>query len=65
MKKGKAPSDGDGLNLGSLPGQGIVTEYRSEAAEWLQKREYKGLEDTEVEVKEAQMGWKGVASGYS
>ena len=37
----------------------------SEAAEWLGKREYKGLEDQKVEVKEATKGRKGVASGYA
>ncbi|GMI22589.1 hypothetical protein TrCOL_g4481 [Triparma columacea] len=52
------------LDLSNLPGGGAVTEYRSEAAEWLGKREYQGLENQKVEVREATKGRKGVASGY-
>jgi diphthamide biosynthesis protein 2 len=54
------------INLEALPGQGKLIEYRSEAAEFLKKREYKGLEAKvgETEVKAAVLGMVGIASDY-
>ena len=53
-------------NLEALPGQGKLIEYRSEAAEFLKKREYQGLEANvgETEVKAAVLGQVGIASNY-
>ena len=54
------------IDLGALPGQGILTEYRSEAAEFLNKREYRGLEAKvgETKVQVAVLGKVGIASDY-
>ena len=54
------------INLEALPGQGKLIEYRSEAAEFLKKREYRGLEAKvgETEVKAAVLGMVGIASDY-
>jgi diphthamide biosynthesis protein 2 len=54
------------VDLGSLPGQGILIEYRSEAAEFLRKREYRGLEANvgETKVQAAVLGKVGIASDY-
>ena len=53
-------------NLEALPGQGKLIEYRSEAAEFLKKREYQGSEANvgETEVKAAVLGQVGIASNY-
>ncbi|KAL3779178.1 hypothetical protein ACHAW5_009375 [Stephanodiscus triporus] len=53
-------------HLKALPGQGRLIEYRSEAAEFLKKREYRGLEAKvgETEVKAAVLGMVGIASDY-
>jgi diphthamide synthase subunit DPH2 len=53
-------------HLVALPGQGKIIEYRSEAAEFLKKREYRGLEAKvgETEVKAAVLGMVGIASDY-
>ncbi|KAL3806927.1 hypothetical protein ACHAXA_006642 [Cyclostephanos tholiformis] len=54
------------INLEVLPGQGKLIEYRSEAAEFLKKREYRGLEAKvgETVVKAAVLGMAGIASDY-
>jgi len=53
-------------NLESLPGQGQMTEYKSEAAEFWKKREYKGLEAKigKDDAKAAVQGQTGIASDY-
>eukprot|EP00571_Detonula_confervacea_P002055 CAMPEP_0172324364 /NCGR_PEP_ID=MMETSP1058-20130122/51185_1 /TAXON_ID=83371 /ORGANISM="Detonula confervacea, Strain CCMP 353" /LENGTH=785 /DNA_ID=CAMNT_0013040627 /DNA_START=68 /DNA_END=2422 /DNA_ORIENTATION=+ len=53
-------------NLEALPGQGKLIEYRSEAAEFLKKREYRGLEANVggTEAKAAVLGQVGIASNY-
>ena len=53
-------------DLEALPGQGKLIEYRSEAAEFLKNREYRGLEANvgETEVKAAVVGQVGIASNY-
>ena len=53
-------------NLQSLPGKGQMIEYTSEAAEFLKKREYQGLEANvgQTEVKAAVLGQVGIASDY-
>ncbi|KAL9186300.1 hypothetical protein ACHAXT_005538 [Thalassiosira profunda] len=53
-------------DLEALPGQGKLIEYRSEAAEFLKQREYRGLEANvgETEVKAAVKGQVGIASNY-
>jgi len=53
-------------DLESLPGQGKLIEYKSEAAEFLKQREYRGLEANvgETEVKAAVKGLVGIASNY-
>lgn len=50
----------------SMPGQGQVTEYKSEAAEFWKQREYKGLEANigKDEAKAAIEGQTGIASDY-
>jgi diphthamide biosynthesis protein 2 len=54
------------LDLESLPGQGQVTAYKSEAANFLKQREYQGLSTQagETKVKAATTGQKGIASDY-
>jgi len=53
-------------NLQSLPGKGQMIEYSSEAAEFLKKREYQGLEANvgQTEAKAAVLGQVGIASDY-
>ena len=53
-------------DLEALPGQGKLVEYRSEAAEFLKQREYRGLEANvgETEAKAAVLGMVGIASNY-
>ena len=53
-------------NLESLPGKGQITEYKSEAAEFWKKREYKGLEAKigKDDAKAAVQGQTGIASDY-
>jgi len=53
-------------DLEALPGQGKLIEYKSEAAEFLKQREYRGLEANvgETEVKAAVKGLVGIASNY-
>merc|ERR1719253_46577 len=55
------------LDLEALPGQGKLTEYKSEAAEFLKKREYRGLEADVggTEAKAAVRGQVGIASKYA
>lgn len=55
------------LDLAHLPGQGQVTEYNSEAANFLKQREYQGLETLvgQTEAKAAVPGLSGIASNYS
>lgn len=66
QSKGTAKTTNNSVDLGALPGQGILTEYRSEAAEFLTKREYKGLEAKvgETKVTGAVLGKVGIASDY-
>jgi diphthamide biosynthesis protein 2 len=54
------------LDLQNLPGQGQVTEYKSEAANFLKQREYHGLESMvgQTEAKAAVTGLSGIASNY-
>jgi hypothetical protein len=54
------------LELESLPGKGQVTAYKSEAAAFLQQREYQGLETLagKTEAKAAISGQRGIASDY-
>jgi diphthamide biosynthesis protein 2 len=54
------------LELESLPGKGQVTAYKSEAAAFLQQREYQGLETLagKTEPKAAVSGQRGIASDY-
>ncbi|KAK1738325.1 2-(3-amino-3-carboxypropyl)histidine synthase subunit 2 [Skeletonema marinoi] len=53
-------------NLQALPGKGQMIEYSSEAAEFLKKREYQGLEANvgQTEAKAAVLGQVGIASDY-
>jgi diphthamide biosynthesis protein 2 len=62
----RAPKHNATTNLQELPGQGQITEYRSEAAEFLKKREYQGLEANVglTEAKAAVIGKAGIASDY-
>lgn len=66
QSKAMATAMNQSVDLGSLPGQGILTEYRSEAAEFLSKREYRGLEANvgETKVQAAVLGKVGIASDY-
>jgi len=59
-------SNNQDLDLAALPGQGQVTEYKSEAANFLRQREYQGLETMvgQTEVKPAVLGMRGIASDY-
>lgn len=63
VKKGQYEQ---GSDLQALPGSGQVVEYRSGAAEFWNKREYKGLEANvgQNEVKAAVKGMTGIASDY-
>ena len=60
-------SAGEGVDLKALPGKGQLTTYKSEAAEFLKNREYKGLEPNvgETEVRAAVPGQQGIASKYN
>ena len=62
----KSQESSNNSNLEALPGQGQVTEYKSEAAEFWKKREYKGLEAQigKDEAKAAIKGQTGIASDY-
>jgi hypothetical protein len=53
-------------DLSRLPGQGVLTRYRSAAAEALKQREYKGLrpEIGSTAVSAALPGQQGIASDY-
>lgn len=55
------------IDLQALPGKGQLTTYKSEAAEFLKSREYKGLETNlgETEVHTAVLGQVGIASEYN
>jgi len=59
-------SSKDDLNLNVLPGKGQVIQYQSEGAEFLKRREYKGLEANigQDEAKAAVKGKVGIASNY-
>ena len=54
------------MNLKNQPGNGQLTQYKSEAAEFWKQREYKGLEANvgKDEVKAAIVGQTGIASDY-
>jgi len=54
------------LDLSNLPGKGQVTAYNSEAAEYLKKREYQGLQSDigQTVVAPAIKGQVGIASDY-
>ncbi|GAX13042.1 hypothetical protein FisN_2Hh523 [Fistulifera solaris] len=54
------------IDLSLLPGQGKLTEYQSAAADFLQTREYQGLQVKagETAVQRAQKGQQGIASNY-
>lgn len=62
----KATPADQSLDLELLPGQGKVTAYRSEAANFLQSREYQGLTTLSglTEAKAAVAGMNGIASDY-
>lgn len=53
-------------DLANLPGQGRLVEYKSEAAEFLKRREYTGLQAQvgATEAKAAVRGQVGIASNY-
>lgn len=63
----KASKTADEVDLTILPGQGQVTAYNSEAAKFLSKREFQGLETQagQTEAKAAVVGQRGIASDYS
>ena len=54
------------LDLAALPGKGQLATYKSEAADYLKKREYQGLEANigKNEVHAAVPGQSGIASDY-
>jgi diphthamide synthase subunit DPH2 len=54
------------LNLQTLPGQGQVLVYQSEAANFLKQRDYQGLEPQlgQTEARPATLGQVGIASDY-
>jgi diphthamide biosynthesis protein 2 len=54
------------LDLAALPGKGQLATYKSEAADYLKKREYQGLEANigKTEVHAAVPGQSGIASDY-
>jgi len=60
-------SSGGGVDLKALPGKGQLTTYKSEAAEFLKNREYRGLETNlgETQVRAAVSGQQGIASKYN
>eukprot|EP00536_Pseudo-nitzschia_multiseries_P008488 jgi/Psemu1/198282/e_gw1.216.45.1 len=61
----KSKKSSNDLDLKALPGQ-EVTEYKSEAANFLKQREYQGLESKvgQTEAKAAVLGMRGIASDY-
>jgi diphthamide biosynthesis protein 2 len=61
----RAAASNDSI-LQSLPGKGQMIEYSSEAAEFLKKREYQGLEANvgQTKAKVAVLGQVGIASDY-
>jgi len=63
----KSKTSSNDLDLKALPGQGQVTEYKSEAANFLKQREYQGLESKmgQTEAKAAVLGMRGIASDYN
>ncbi len=66
MKSQKKSQQSLTINVEALPGQGQMTEYKSDAAEFWKKREYKGLEAHigKNEAKAATEGQTGIASDY-
>lgn len=64
--KNKARAGTDDINLKALPGKGQITKYESAAADFLKKREYKGLEANvgKDEAQAAVPGQIGIASDY-
>jgi diphthamide biosynthesis protein 2 len=54
------------MDLENLPGRGQVTEYKSEAANFLKQREYQGLATMagQTKAKAAVPGQRGIASNY-
>ncbi|KAL7581041.1 hypothetical protein ACA910_005846 [Epithemia clementina (nom. ined.)] len=54
-------------NLSEFPGQGVLTTYRSAAADFLKQREYQGLQVQvgQTEVRVATPGQEGIASNYN
>lgn len=54
------------INLQALPGQGQLTAYKSVAADFLKRREYKGLQVRvgDTEVRAAIPGQQGIPSNY-
>jgi len=65
-EQSRAPKHNAPTDLKELPGQGQITEYRSEAAEFLKRRQYQGLEANvgQTEAKPAVLGQAGIASNY-
>ena len=69
QKKGSERNKTDALqkDLSTMPGQGVLTTYKSAAAEFLKQREYQGLQiqpgQTKVQV--ATVGQDGIASKYN
>jgi diphthamide biosynthesis protein 2 len=55
------------MDLENLPGKGQVQAYKSEAADFLKKREYQGLTTMagETDAKAAIQGQRGIASNYN
>ncbi len=62
----KSQQSSTNVNVDTLPTQGQMTEYKSDAAEFWKKREYKGLEAHigKTEAKAATEGQTGIASDY-
>ena len=62
----QSKSSDTNADLANLPGQGRLVEYKSEAAEFLKRREYTGLQSQvgETEAKAAVRGQVGIASNY-
>jgi diphthamide biosynthesis protein 2 len=62
----RSTSEATPMDLENLPGKGQVTAYKSEAANFLKKREYQGLTTMagETDAKAAIQGQRGIASDY-
>lgn len=60
-------SEQEDIDLKALPGKGQLTTYKSEAAAFLQQRQYKGMETQigETEIRTAIPGQEGIASQYN